>query len=276
MTLTVVTVIHDSAQHLRALLTSLPDGLRVIVVDTGSTDDGATIATEAGAELVALQGNPGFGAANNAGVERAAGDVVALLNPDVIAGEGLLRLAERARDQDALHIPRLRNPDGSVQDSVHPLPGSARDLTRAITPGPLRRAIGERAPAWATAAALVARTETLRRLGPFDPGIFLFGEDLDLCLRARSAGVPTVLHRDVELVHAGGHSTGPEDVALRVRRHRVVVGARLGAGAQRRDDAIQILEHGLRAFRPRDRAYVREIRRDRRSPRSPAPADARR
>jgi GT2 family glycosyltransferase len=276
MSLAVITVIHDSADHLRALLSSLPGGLQVIVVDTGSTDGGGAIALDAGAELIALEDNPGFGAANNAGVERASTDVVALLNPDVIANDGLLRLADRARDLDALHVPRLRNADGSVQDSVHPLPGSARDLARAITPGPLRRAIGERAPAWATAAALVARTETLRRLGPFDPAIFLFGEDLDLCLRARSAGVPTVLHRDVELVHAGGHSTGPEDVALRVRRHRAVVGAQLGAGAQRRDDAIQLLEHGLRAFRPRDRAHVRAIRRDRRSPRSPGPADARR
>jgi GT2 family glycosyltransferase len=120
--------------------------------------------------------------------------------------------------------------------------------------------IGEQKPAWATAAAIVALTETLRRLGPFDPTIILFGEDLDLCLRARALGIPTVLHRDVELVHAGGHSTGAEDIPLRVARHRDTVGARLGSAAQRRDDVIQLLEHGARAFRARDRAYVRAIR----------------
>ena len=261
MSFTVVTVIHDSEAHLRRLLASLAAlAPQVIVVDTGSTDAGRTVAIDAGATVIELPENPGFGAANNAGVAAASSDVVALLNPDITAGPQLERLVEAARRTDALHVPRLERPDGSTEDSVHPLPGSATDVARAVTPGPLRRAIGERAPAWATAAALVARTETLRRLGPFDPAIFLFGEDLDLGLRARAAGIPTVLHRDVKLVHAGGHSTGAEDIPLRVAQHRAAVGANLGAAAQRRDDAIQLLEHGLRALRPRDRAYVRAIR----------------
>jgi GT2 family glycosyltransferase len=262
VTFTVVTVIHDSAAHLPALLASLAaHAPQLIVVDTQSTDDGPQLARDAGAEVVALDANPGFGAANNAGLARVESDVVALLNPDLVVNPGLLRLVDQARAHDALHVPRLRRPDGSVEDSVHPLPGSARDLLRAVTPGPLRRAIGERRPAWATAAAIVARTATFRRLGPFDPEVFLFGEDLDLGLRAREQGIPTVFHEDVELVHAGGHSTGPEDIPLRVARHRDTVRARLGAGAQRRDDAIQLLEHGLRAFRARDRAYARAIRR---------------
>lgn len=261
MSFTAVTVIHDSAAHIASLLTSLAAlSPQVVVVDTGSADDGASIARDHGADVVDLPDNPGFGAANNAGVQRAVHDVVALLNPDVVASAELARLVDAARRRDALHVPRLRGIDGRTEDSVHPLPGSLRDLARAITPGPVRRAIGEAAPAWATAAALVARTETLRALGPFDPGIFLFGEDLDLGLRARARGIPTVLHRDVEMVHAGGHSTGAEDIALRVARHRDAVAKNLGEAAQRRDDAIQVLEHAVRAVRARDRAYVRAIR----------------
>ena len=261
MTFTAITVIHNSATHIAGLLDSLAAlGPQVIVVDTGSADDGASIAKAKGAEVIALRDNPGFGAANNVAVQRAQSDITALLNPDVVAGAQLARLVEAARAHDALHVPRLRNATGQTEDSVHPLPGSLRDLARAVTPGPVRRAIGEAAPAWATAAVLVARTATLRQLGPFDPSIFLFGEDLDLGLRARARGIPTVLHRDVELLHVGGHSTGAEDVALRVARHRDAVGANLGAAAQRRDDAIQVLEHSVRAFRARDRAYVRAIR----------------
>lgn len=266
MSLSIVTVIHDSAEHLRRLLASAVshlDSPQLIVVDTGSSDNGAPLARAAGAELVDLPGNPGFGAANNAGLERVAHDVTALLNPDVeLRDGGLLALARAAREHDALHVPRLLNTDGSVQDSVHPVPGSPRDLARAVTPGPLRRRIGEARPGWAVAAAVVGRTQTLRALGPFDPAAFLFYEDLDLGLRAREAGIATVLHRDVALVHAGSHSTGPEDVDLQVRRRREVVGARLGDRARRRDDAVQLLEHGLRAWRPRDRAYVRALRRD--------------
>ena len=265
MTLSVVCVIHDSAPHLRRLLASLGAQLspapQLVVVDTGSRDDGAGLARAAGATLVDLPHNPGFGAANNAGLERVTGAVTALLNPDVVLRDGGLgELALVASRHDALHVPRLLNPDGSVQGSVHPLPGSAAAFAGAVTPGPLRRALGERRPAWAIGAAIVARTATLRALGPFDPEAFLFFEDLDLCLRARAAGLPTVLHRAVALTHAGGHSTGAEDVGLQVARRRAVVAAGLGRRALARDDAAQLLEHGLRALRPRDRAYVRALR----------------
>ena len=251
--LSIVTVIHRSAPHLRNLLASLDENLgdhELIVVDTGPDDGGAQLARDAGATVIALPDNPGFGAANNAGVERATKAHTALLNPDVALLDD--RLATLTGP--GLHAPRLLG-----EDSVHPLPGSPRNLLRAITPGPLRSAIGEARPAWATAAALVAPTETLRRLGPFDPAIFLFSEDLDLCLRAREQGIPLVFHRDVVLAHAGGHST-TEDPAERIRQHLAVVERRLGAKAARRERRTLLLEHALRAFRARDRAYVRAIR----------------
>lgn len=264
MSLTVVTVLHDSAPELRRLLASLEahaPGAELVVVDTGSRDDGAALARAAGAAVVDRPDNPGFGAANNDGVALAGHGVTALLNPDVeLLDGGLLRLAAAAAARDALHVPRLLEADGTVEDSVHPLPGSAADLARAILPGPLRRRVGEARPAWAVAAAVVARTETLRALGPFDPATFLFFEDLELGLRARAAAVPTVLHRDIALRHAGGHSTGREDVALQVERRREAIGGVLGPRALARDDAVQLLEHGLRALRPRHRAYVRAIR----------------
>jgi GT2 family glycosyltransferase len=89
----------------------------------------------------------------------------------------------------------------------------------------------------------VARTETLRRLGPFDPDQFLFYEDMDLCLRARAAGVPTILDPRVAVRHLGGHATraafGGEPHALLIRRRRAVVLANRGARAQALDDVAQ-------------------------------------
>src|SRR4051794_15911606 len=147
--LSIVTVIHQSAPHLERLLASLdahlPEAPQLIVVDTAPDDGGAALATRHGATVIELRDNPGFGAASNAGIERATGDYTALLNPDVVlVDDGLTRLASG----DGLNVPRLLNPDGSAQDSVHPLPGSARNLARAASPGPLRRRIGERHPAW--------------------------------------------------------------------------------------------------------------------------------
>lgn len=277
MSLTVVTVVHDSAAEVERLLESLERHLdplpQVVVVDSGSSDDGAQRARARGAEVVVLEDNPGFGAANNAGLELARGAVTALLNPDVeLRDDGLLRLAAAARDHDALHAPALVGADGRRQDSAHPLPGRPRELLRALATGALRRepwqASSRRSAGWAIAAALVGRTTTLRALGPFDPGAFLFYEDLDLCLRARAAGVPTVFHPEVTLAHAGAHSTASafagEPIELLVRRRREVVGARLGRRALALDDAAQLLDHGARALRHRDRAYVRALLRARR------------
>jgi GT2 family glycosyltransferase len=236
---------------------------QVVAVDSGSTDDGPDLARAAGAEVIVLGGNPGFGAATNAGIERAAHPVTALVNPDCeLLDSALAALATRAAARDALLVPRLLGADGSTQRSAHPLPGGAGALLRAVVPGPLlpqpHLAKRPRAVGWAIAACLVARTDLLLRLGPFDPGAFLFYEDLDLCLRACEQGVPTVLHPEVRVRHLGARSTqrafGSEPFELHARRRRAVVGARLGPRALRVDDAAQLLTFGLRAAAGRDRA----------------------
>jgi GT2 family glycosyltransferase len=266
--LSLVVVIHDSAPDLRRLLHSVSahlPGEQVIVVDSGSSDDGAAFAASWGAEVVALPGNPGFGAASNAGVERARHDVTLLVNPDVVLlDDGLATLSARVRRRadEILAVPRLLNADGTVQRSAHPAPGGWDALLPAVIhPRLLPRALRERFDpwraqqarpvGWAIAACVAARTATLRRLGPFDPAAFLFYEDLDLCLRAAAAGVPTELHPDVRAIHAGGTSTEPhfdgEPFELLARRRRDVIAARLGPAAVRRDDAAQTLTFATRA-----------------------------
>ncbi|MCW3022038.1 MAG: glycosyltransferase family 2 protein [Conexibacter sp.] len=285
----VVCVLHDSAADLRRLLASLgPADLHVVVVDAGSSDDGPQLARDWGAEVVEA-GDVGFGAANNLGLDRVGSSVTLLLNPDIVVHEAAVldRLARHARREDALHAPRLLNPDGSVQRSAHPEPGGVSALLPALVhpralPAPLRlradpwRAAGERPVGWAIAAALAARTETLRRLGPFDPRQFLFYEDLDLALRARDAGVPTILHPDLTLEHRGGHSTGPayggEPLELLARRRREVIGRHRGPRARALDDLAQGLTFatraGARALLRRDpgreRAQLRALRAARR------------
>jgi N-acetylglucosaminyl-diphospho-decaprenol L-rhamnosyltransferase len=256
--LTVVTVAHRSGDELAALLPTLPRDAEVIVVDTDGSAAGVA------ATVVERHDNPGFGAANNAGVAQANGDVTVLLNPDIVATPlAVERLATLAAGREALVVPRLRNPDGSVQRSAFALPGKPSAIANALTPGPWRREPWRsRTPlivGWALAAALAAPTELLRRLGPFDPEAFLFYEDMDLCLRARAAGIPTVLHPEVELTHTGGHSYDEAPADLLARRRREVVGANLGPGARRWDDAAQIAEFAARSWRGRDRARLRAV-----------------
>ena len=260
----IVTVIHDSEPELPLLLDSvglLPEPRpRVIVVDSGSSDGGPALAEERGAEVFALDGNRGFGTGCNAGIERVTEPVTALVNPDVeLLDDGLARLAEAARAGGALLAPRLLNADGSVQDSAHPLPGRLETLLPALLPRRLLPARYEpwrserpREVGWAVAACIVARTDELRALGPFDPGTFLFYEDMELCLRARRAGIPTVLRPDVAVRHIGGASTGralaeDRDLDLRARRRREVMAGE-GRLPLAIDDTSEALTFGVRGL----------------------------
>ncbi len=236
----IVTVIHDSERELPLLLDSLarlPDPRpRVIVVDSGSRDRGPELAAERGAEVVALDGNRGFGAGCNLGIERVTEPVTAFVNPDIeLLDDGLSRLARAAAAGGTLLAPRLLNPDGSIQDSAHPLPGRPDALLPALLPRrllPTRyepwRSGSARTVGWAVAACILGRTDELRALGPFDSDAFLFYEDMELCLRARRAGMPTILRPDVAVRHVGGASTSrtlgdDRDLELRARRRREVV-----------------------------------------------------
>ena len=264
----IVTVTHDSEADLRRLLDSIDrlpgaDAPQVVVVDSASSDGSAALAAERGAQVVALERNAGFGAGCNAGVAVVDAEVTALVNPDVeLLDTGLAELARRARGARALLAPRLLNADGSLQDSAHPRPGRADDLVpalipRPLLPPPLRRRYepwrSERTTrvGWVIGACVVARTDLLRALGPFDPHAFLFYEDMELCLAAARAGAPTVLHPDIAVRHLGGTSTRrrlapAEDLALRAARRREVL-AREGRLRLAMDDAAQATTFAVRA-----------------------------
>jgi N-acetylglucosaminyl-diphospho-decaprenol L-rhamnosyltransferase len=266
MPFSAVVVLHDSEAELRVLLYSvdrcLPERPQLVVVDSGSRDGGPELARSRGAEVLAPGGNIGFGAATNLGVERARHDVTVLLNPDCELFDGSLgAIANVARAHPgALHAPRLLNPDGSVQRSAHPLPGTVGAVAGALVHPPLLppalrdrlepyRAESARTVGWAIAACLAGSTAVLRGLGPFDPSVHLFGEDMELCLRARAAGIPTVLHPQLRLRHSGGHSTqrDGEPLDLLARRRREAIAATLGPRGVRADDLAQALTFAGRA-----------------------------
>lgn len=259
--LALVTVTHNSASELGALLRSaerhLP-GVRVIVADNASTDDTPAVArAAANATVVELDSNRGFGAGSNAGLREVLEPVTALINPDVeLLDDSLLELAAEAAHTDRLFAPLVLSPDGSRQDTVHPLPAAAPELLRALLPtralpGPLGewvapwRARRPRAVGWAVGCAIVARTETLRALGPFDERTFLYGEDLELGLRARAAGVQTWFWPSARVLHRGGHATskafGDEPFELLARARHDAVARGLGAQRARLDDQVQAL-----------------------------------
>ena len=303
--LTLVTVTHRSAGELRRLLDSVARRLpaaRVVVADSGSTDDTVAVARAwlGGARVLELD-NVGYGVAANAGVAVADTPACVVLNPDVeLVDASLAALAAEALRPGAperLLAPLVHRPDGSREDSVHGEPVSALAALTALVPpgalpGPLRRRAQPwrtdepRRVAWAVGCCVGGRTETLRRLGPFEERIFLYGEDLELGLRAADEGVATWWWPAARIVHHQAHSSrkafGGEPFELLAAQRRAVIARRRGARAARLDDALQLLTFADRAALKaltgrspaRERRQLAALRRVRRRPPAYGPRPA--
>jgi GT2 family glycosyltransferase len=59
---------------------------------------------------------------------------------------------------------------------------------------------------WVPGAFSILRREVLARTGLFDPAFFLYYEEVDLCLRVKTAGFRVVYWPDVVVTHIGGES----------------------------------------------------------------------
>jgi GT2 family glycosyltransferase/glycosyltransferase involved in cell wall biosynthesis len=260
--LTLVTVSHNSERELEALLRSVErrlPGVELIVVDTASEDSSLQVVrAHPWAKLVVLDENVGFGRACNVGVAEVSAPVTVLLNPDVeLLDDSLALLAAELLAPDRpqrILAPLVLQPDGGREDSVHPVPSSAADLLCALVSPPLLprslaaplapwRATRPRRVGWAVGCALAARTETLRRLGPFDETIFMYGEDLELGLRAAEHGVETWFWPRARVLHHRAHSSrrefGGEPFDLLASARRDVVARRMGAARATLDAAAQ-------------------------------------
>lgn len=261
--LAIVTVLHNSEAELATLLASLERHLpeaQVVVVDSGSTDGGAESARRwqgGPAQVLELGENVGFGRGVNAGLKLVDRPVTVLLNPDSeLRDASLLAAAREAlRDPERLIAPMVLRPDGSREDNAQHEPGSPALLGHALVPGAVLphalamraepwRARQPRGVGWAVASCLVARTELLRRLGPFDERTFMYAEDLELGLRAHDSGVDTVFWPAARVIHTGAHSArrafDGEPFELLAERRRKVVRERRGALRQRVDDLLQL------------------------------------
>ncbi|HMC07040.1 MAG TPA: glycosyltransferase family 2 protein [Solirubrobacterales bacterium] len=212
---------------LRACLDSLkPDvdgGLASVwVVDNGSRDGSPDLVErEFGwAHLLAPGANLGFGPAVNLVAEHTDAPWIAPSNADVEAEPGALGAMLAAGEGDprvAAVAPRLVMPDGRTQHSVHPFPtlplGLAFNLgLQRVVPGLGDRLCLEgywnparpRSVDWAHGAFLLVRRRAFDGVGGFDPGQWLYAEDLDLAWRLAAAGW-TVRYEPVAVVrHAVG------------------------------------------------------------------------
>jgi N-acetylglucosaminyl-diphospho-decaprenol L-rhamnosyltransferase len=182
--------------------------VRVIFVNNGGTLPVHLLPDGMLALPIATSGNIGFGSAVNLGVTAATAPSVLVLNPDAALDAGALAAFDAALSQspDALFVGWMFR-DGRVErDSYIDWDfSSERLLKRALwTDAP--RDSGLRPVEKVSGGALFARTDVLRRFGPFDERFFMYCEDADLSRRARRDGHPLFAVPAARVEHSGSAS----------------------------------------------------------------------
>ncbi|MBV9173316.1 MAG: glycosyltransferase family 2 protein [Chloroflexi bacterium] len=248
MDLSIVILNYNTREHLAECLraiqaegsTTLSGGsieAEVFVVDNASNDGSADAVAEefAWVRLVRSPRNGGFAYGNNLALRQARGENIMLLNPDSLlpraAIEGFLqRLA--AHPEAGIIGPKLLRPDGSMHLACRrsfptPLvalyrlsglarlfPGSPRfgryNLTYVDPDVPLEVDS-------VCGACMVVRRRVVQRIGLLDERFFMYGEDLDWCLRTRAAGWTVRYEPSIVVQHQHGASSRKR--ALRTTFH---------------------------------------------------------
>ena len=223
-----------SAQRAVRSARACPAVGRIIVVDNASGDRSATVADEAGADLVLINPvNMGFAAAVNRGLRCTDADRILLLNPDATIGSECLALLSAALDREpkaALAAPLLVDQTGRVLVAaakfstltnriamclpmigrlpwLRPHDGNA---THAARSGRTTRVDS----IWG--AVVLADGRFLRAADGFDERFFLFSEDEDLCITAKAQERTVLLVGSARAFHVGGASSS--DPGLREAR----------------------------------------------------------
>lgn len=174
-------------------------GMRVLVVDNGSTDDSADRIGGAYPQysMLKLDRNRGFGGGCNAGHGQAmkeGAEYVVFLNNDTVVDPGFLEplLAPLRRHGNvAVTVPRIyfMNYHGWIWYAG----GEVNLLTGRVAHRGIRKKDGKlfdvsSETSYATGCCLAMSASDFSRSGGFDERFSMYGEDVDLSLRIRESG----------------------------------------------------------------------------------------
>lgn len=224
--ISIITVGMNHLSYMKKLLTSIFDDnnisipIEMVYVDNCSTDGSVQYIKERYPKVKILQNiTPlGFGENNNKGVLASKGKYIAIINPDIVlfknSLDNLFTYAENNSNYGIL-VPKLLNPDGSVQYSVRGFVSLTTLFCRFLSKGNdntdnkivarylCKNIDTERVQPvdWAIGAALFIKKDFYACLGGFDQDYFLYMEDEDLCLRSWKLHSPVIYLPQSVMIH---------------------------------------------------------------------------
>ena len=230
--LSIITVTYNSRHEIGPCIESLPTDIfgvpvEIVVVDNASSDGTLEYVRSHYPQVTAISSgaNPGFGAANNTAFRLSTGEFVLFLNPDTESNRlSLSHCLRRLQTEPGIGMisPKLVLANGRMDLACRrAVPTMWDGVTRStglykIFPrvrwfsGYNLTYLPENAtyPVGAVNGAfMMMRRTDFMRLGGFDERFFMYGEDLDLCLRCSKAGLKVIYDGRYAIVHLKGRSS---------------------------------------------------------------------
>lgn len=231
MDLSVITVTWNSKERIDEQIRSVFAGCKditceEIVVDNGSTDETVAFVEERFPDVavIANKENKGFGAANNQGLEKATGEYVLFLNPDMRVEPGSLDtiLAWMKQHTDvAIVSVKLVDRDGNFLPDASPrrlpklweqlalilkIPHVFPSLLNSYHMTDLDPDVEQEVDS-IRGSFMLMRREFLNKTGwAFDPKYFIWYEDVDICREAKRHGYRVVYTPVITCVDYVGQS----------------------------------------------------------------------
>ena len=232
MTLSIVIVNYNTKTLLRRCLASVYAGANgtpfdILVADNNSHDGSvAMIQSEfPQVKVTKNEANVGFSRANNTLIAQSDADYVLLLNPDtLVVDDAIERVAKymEAHHEVGICGCRVLNTDRTLQLACRrsiPTPKVAfYRLTGLSMLFPNSKTMARYNMTYedpekthqvdaVSGAFLMIRRQAIEDIGLLDERFFMYGEELDWCLRAKRAGWSVVYYPEAEIIHHQGEST---------------------------------------------------------------------
>lgn len=193
----------------------------VTIVDNSPNDNLRAICGDFPCNYIHNPSNPGYGAAHNIALKNsldASIDYHLILNADVIFSENVLYKIMNYMEENkniGQVMPKVLNPDGSIQRLCKLLPTPADLFLRRFLPYRLSNKLRKQFELWdsgynktmfvpyLSGCFMFLRCDALRSVGIFDERFFMYPEDIDLTRRI-ALKFDTVFYPHVEVVHEHG------------------------------------------------------------------------
>ena len=177
----------------------------IIIVDNGSEPpiNKDTIGLFRNVIVIRNETNLGFPVAVNQGIKQAKGDVICLLNNDVIVTPHWADKLASHLDKFAI-VSSMTNYCAGIQKTCIPVYYDTADLYRVSTEWEAEREGRILNVNWVIGFLFMFKKSLYDEIGEFDESMFpSSGEEIDFCYRAKAAGHNVAMVQDVYVHHIG-------------------------------------------------------------------------